>query len=95
MNNESIYETVKSVLIEDAASRDNETRLIRIVLERLGYPSDLRGIENVTSVNVYGTISRDRRKIQRSNPFLKATKSVLRGRRKREEEIKEWNRKSL
>lgn len=90
---ETVQETVREILETDIESRDNDIRLIRMVAEKKNWPTDIREIEKMTKKDIFGTITRARRKVQHNNPFLAASKETQEARAKREEEVKEWNRK--
>lgn len=60
---------VFEILTEDYLARTNDTRLIRLVYEKLNLPTNLYDIET-TKTPSFSSVVRVRRKVQELNPFL-------------------------
>lgn len=82
-------ELVTYVLEQFPATRGNDNRLTGVCLKKLGYPTDLIELANVTDVSVTETITRWRRKIQAERPDLRPDPRTLKNRRKRQVEFEE------
>lgn len=91
MELKNYQDAVEYVLTNDVKSRSNDIRLTRLVLHLMGYPTDFVLLEAQTSSNVFETISRARRKVQKVKPFLAVDRTKAR-RAAMEEEFKEWSR---
>lgn len=87
-----IYEYVTKVLEENPAARNNDNLLVAIVMEDLYGIKSMKTLAKKTSVNMYDSISRLRRKAQELNPNLLPNDHVKGERKKRELRIKEWAR---
>ena len=71
---------IKNIVIEtltdDEGSRNNDLRLQYLVLKKLGYPTDLKALSEITGRNILESIRRQRQKAQETNPLLRADKKV-------------------
>lgn len=86
----TIFNFIQQTLEENPATRNNDNLLVAIVMKELYGITTLNQMAKSTSVNMYDSISRLRRKAQQLNPNLEPTDSVKGERKKRELRIKEW-----
>lgn len=84
----NLHETVMVVLENDVKARSNDNYLILKVFERMGWSTDLKEIAKYGECK-FETITRCRRKIQETNPMLRANKEVTRLRSKKQEIFKD------
>ena len=84
---------VLKTLQGDALSRSTDIRLIRIVLEELNLPTDLKLLEEEVTdgTNILESIRRCRQKVMEENPTLRVDRTKLK-RAAKEKEFKEFAR---
>lgn len=93
MNNYSIEmkKVVEDILVKYPETRNSDIALYVKVFEKLNYPTDLKNMN--FKYNIFMTLTRNRQKIQETNPFLGPTDYVKANRRKNAQRVKEWSRK--
>lgn len=82
---------VLKTLNNDIESRSNDIRLIRIVLEELKLPTDLKALEEIVEddANILESIRRSRQKAQHDFPLLKTDRTEKK-REVKEQEFREY-----
>lgn len=81
---------IERILTEHSETRNNDIALYRYVLKAMHYPTDLEELHMKS--NIFMTITRNRQKIQETNPFLGPTDIVKERRRMKARGVKEWSR---
>ena len=81
MNNKHLKQKVTAIMTKNKSSRNNDNVLVAKVLKEMYGTSDMEEIAKMTNVSVVESITRMRRLIQRSNPFLGPTQNVSKRRR--------------
>ncbi len=92
MNNYSIQmkQLVEDILVKFPETRNSDIALYVKAFEKLGYPMDLRNMN--FKYNIFMTLTRNRQKIQETNPFLGPTDYVKANRRKNAQKVRDWSR---
>lgn len=92
MNNYSVKmkQLVENILVRYPETRNSDIKLYRIALEKLGYPTDVNKLD--LEYNIFMSLTRNRQKIQESNPLLGPTDYVKANRRMNAQRVKEWSR---
>lgn len=92
MNGYSIEmkQLVEEILAKYPSTRSNDIELYVRALDRLGYPTDLRKLR--IRSNIFMTLTRNRQKIQESNPMLGPDDYMKAKRRMSARRVKEWSR---
>lgn len=90
MNN--LRQIVVKILETDERARGNDGWLYYKVFQYMEWPTDLKDIAEITTINQFETISRIRRKAQQNNPLLLPNKHINKKRKQREEIFKDFSR---
>ena len=85
-------DVVLYLLQVEPKTRGNDMYLYYRVLQELGMPTNLKDLAEYTTVNMFETVSRIRRKAQQTNPSLLPVKHVTKKRKQREEYFKDLSR---
>lgn len=95
MERKKIKDLVFKHLNASQLARDNDNYLIARVLEDLYNTTDIRQIALLTNEGICESITRQRRLIQKNNPFLASSDNTTRARRRKELEYRESMRKEI
>ena len=88
MENKELKKVTLDVLEHYETARNNDNFLIYKVFKKMGWSTDLKGIAK-HGENVFGSISRYRRKAQETNPLLLPKRQVTVKRKARERRMRE------
>lgn len=83
---------VVKILEDYPETRSNDNLLIAMVIERKFCVINTYVVNEITKSNIYESIGRLRRMVQRENPMLCAEEKVQNSRRKKEQEVREFVR---
>ena len=92
MNNYSkkMKDLVEDIMIRFPETRNSDIELYKHAFRELHYPTDLNDMH--MKYNIFMTLTRNRQKIQETNPFLGPTDAVRSNRRRNAQRVKEWSR---
>ena len=89
-----IKNAVMDVLKSSRLARNNDIECIYLTLKKLGMPTDIKDLRYLES-NIFESIRRQRQLIQENIPFLAADENTRRNRKRKEDYVKEWSKKSI
>lgn len=92
MNNYSkkLKDLVEDILVRYPETRNSDIELYKVALPKLNLPTDITRIR--LRYNIFMTLTRNRQKIQETNPMLGPTDYVKANRRRNMQKVKEWSR---
>lgn len=80
---------VADTLMRNKASRDNDNLLIARILKETYGTSDMAVIAGITKEGVCETITRARRIIQKTNPFVAPSEKTSKARKRKQDKYRE------
>lgn len=80
---------VTNVMIRNKESRDNDNLLIAKILKETYGTSDMAEIAQITKEGVCESITRSRRIVQKTNPFLASSPKTTKARQRKQEKYRE------